>query len=181
MRLQCAAQQRYVRQNVAKMGYGYVINFLHRMNSVYGYWIGLKETHQEISLPDFLWVVFGKGIRMSSVNNLFRAIVILRVGICILVTVLINRMSPLVLRAYECRLRGQPIIPLTEFALRQLPYVLLLFSLGMLVQTLFLRSCGFMRQRFLGEVLTFFFMMGCILYLIGSVLPFIIYNISVKQ
>ena len=125
--------------------------------------------------------MLGKGIRMSSVNNLFRAIVILRVGICILVTVLINRMSPLVLRAYECRLRGQPIIPLTEFALRQLPYVLLLFSLGMLVQALFLRRRSFVRQRFLGEVLMFFFVMGCILYFVGSVLPFITYNISLEQ
>ena len=163
------------------MAYGYVINFLHRMNSVYGYWIGLKETHQEISLPDFLWGVFGKGIRMSSVNNLFRAIVILRVGICILVAVLISRMSPLVLRAYECRLRGQPIILLTEFALRQLPYVLLLFSLGMLVQALFLRRRSFLRQRILGEVLIFFFVMGCILYFVGIALPFITYNISLEQ
>ena len=118
---------------------------------------------------------------MSSVNNLFRAIVILRVGICILVTVLINRMSPFVLRAYECRLRGKPIIPLTEFALRQLPYVLLLFSLGMLVQALFLRRRSFVQQRFFGGILMFFFVMGCILYFVGSVLPFITYSISLEQ
>ena len=179
--MQCGAQKRYARKNVVKMGYGYGINFLHRINLVFVYWIGLKGIRLEISLPDFLWEACGRGIRMSCVNKLFRAIVILRVVTCILVTVLINRMSPLVLRAYECRLRGQPIIPLTEFALRQLPHVLLLFSLGMLVQTLFLRSCGFMRQRFLGEVLTLLFVMGCILYCVGSVLPFIIYNISVGK
>ncbi len=115
---------------------------------------------------------------MSCVNNLFRVIVILRVVTCILVTVLINRMSPLLLRSYECRLRGQPIIPLTEFAFRQLPFVLLLLSLGVLVEALFLRSY---RQRFVGEALTLFFVMGCILYLVGSVLPFIIYNISLEQ
>ena len=115
---------------------------------------------------------------MSCVNNLFRASVILRVVTCILVTVLINRLSPLFLHAYEYRLRGQPIIPLTEFVLRQLPFVLLLLSLGVLVEALFLRSY---RQRFLGEVLTLFFVMGCILYCVGSVLPFIIYDISLER
>ena len=118
---------------------------------------------------------------MSCVNNLFRVIVILRVVTCILVTVLINRLSPLVLRAYECRLRGQPIILLTEFVLRQLPFVLLLLSLGMLVEVFFLRSCRFVQQRSLGEVLTLFFVMGCILYWVGSVLPFTIYNISLER
>ena len=124
-------------------------------NDTFGY-----NAKSEVTAANVSNIDDGKGIRMSCVNNLFRVIVILRVVTCILVAILINRMSPLLLRAYECRLRGQPIIPLTEFALRQLPFVLLLFSLGVLVEALFLRSYRQVRQRFWGEVLTLFFCDG---------------------
>ena len=117
--------------------------------------------------------VFGKETHMSYVNGLYRMTVILRIGICILVSVLINSISPFVLRAYEYKCRGLTIIPLTEFVLCQLPYVLLLLSLGMFAGPVFLRGCNLMLRRLLMEVLLLFFVIGCFAYLIGSLLPFI--------
>ena len=71
---------------------------------------------------------------MSNVSKYLKMIIMARTGVCFLVVFLISRVTPLYLHAYECRFHGQPVIALTEYAIHQLPNVLLLFSLGMLVQ-----------------------------------------------
>ena len=117
---------------------------------------------------------------MSIVNNLCNLIT-LRNGICILVTIIINCISPYALSVYECRFRGQPVILLTEFALHKFPYIVLLLCFGMLVETIFVHDCGSTWQVFFEKLLTYLFVVGFILYLVGVMLPFITYHIGLEE
>ncbi len=103
-----------------------------------------------------------------------------RTGISLLVAILINCISPLVLRTYESRFRAQPTIPLTEFTLYRLPYVLLLLSFGMLVGSFCIRRCSVEWRSTFENFLTCLVVIGCILYLFGIILPFITYQIGLN-
>ena len=177
MRLQYVRQRKFVKLVVAKMAYGYVINFLLQIILGYGYWIGLKEIHLEINLQNLLGVTFGKEIHMSNASKYLRMTIVVRTGVCVLVAFLINRVTPLFLHAYECRSHGHPVIILTEYAIHQLPNVLVLLSLGMLMEMFFLRRRNLARSR-LGGVLSCFFVICCILYLVGIMLSFIRYDVA---
>ena len=45
------------------------------------------------------------------------------------VTVLINIASPMILRTYASRFHGHPVIPITEFTLRDYPFLLITITL----------------------------------------------------
>ncbi len=94
-------------------------------------------------------------------------------AICLFVSVTLVVTSSFILRIYETRFHGQPIIPLTEFALRQLPYIILVFSVCNLASSFLTRG------RFNLEILFICLIsLGCGLYLIGIALPFISYSIG---
>ena len=117
---------------------------------------------------------------MPSVNN-FCKLITLRNGICILMTIIVNCISPYILSVYECRFHGRPVILLTEFALHTFPYVILLLCSGMLVETIFVHDCGSTVHGFLEKLLTYLFVVGFILYLAGVMLPFITYHIGLEE
>ena len=171
--------RRFARQNVVKTACGYVISFRLQTISGLGYLIGLKEIHLGINRLDLLEGVFGRAIRMSTANK-FNRMKTARTGSCLLVAILINCISPLVLRAYEVRFRGQPTIPLTEFVLYRLPHVLLLLSFGMLVGSFCIRRCAVKWRSTFENFLTCLVVIGCILYLFGIMLPFITYQIGLN-
>ncbi len=116
---------------------------------------------------------------MSTANK-FDRMITARTCSCLLVAILINCISPLVLRAYEVRFRGQPTIPLTEFVLYRLPHVLLLLSVGMLVGSFCVRRCSLKWRSTFENFLTCLVVIGCILYLFGIMLPFITYQIGLN-
>lgn len=112
---------------------------------------------------------------MSNANNLSR-VRKRQVAICFSVSLILVTISPFILRVYETRFYGQPIIPLTEFALCRLPYVILVLS-----------ACGLMssfltRERSWGDEVTTLFncliILGFGLYLIGAALPYFRYSIG---
>ena len=134
---------------------------------------------EQAAPPDSWKVVFGKETDMSSVNN-FCKLITLRNGICILVAIIVNCISPYVLNVYECRFHGRPVMSLTEFALHKFPYVALLLCSGMLVETIFVYDCGSTLHGFCEKLLTYLFVVGFILYLMGVMLPFIRCHIGLE-
>ena len=86
-------------------------------------------------------------------------------------------LSHFILQGYEACFRGQPIIPLTEFVLCQLPYIIASLSGFIFTISFFAheRCCGGGVKMLLNSIA----ILGCGLYFIGILLPFVNYSICI--
>ena len=94
-------------------------------------------------------------------------------------TVLIFAFSPLLWRLYEGQCEGEPLVPLTCFALHTLPILLLLFTLAGVTLRFAMRHSK--KRKVLSALLAIIALMALIVYALGVMVPYIHYPVGIKN